>query len=509
MINLDGRDGSLTPAGQTVPFNAKARLLGLDQPVEALTAIGLVRLRTVRTLLEDAQAQGVAGDVVDIGVGRGGTLAYAAAVLASSGRRVRAFDTPATVAAARGRLLEAGFSLDGIEWTPPEAMPPVALLRLGTWTAPTTLDGLHRAYDSVAPGGFVMVDYYGRSPACRQAVDTFRRRAWVSAPLRDIDGSGVYWRKPKDDDAEPPPEPAPSISTLPVRSDPGPLFSVVIPVHDRARYFRQCLDSILGQAPPDGEILVCDDASTTVDFETLVRDLAGDRVRYIRRDHNLGQWENVNQALRESRGQWIHVLHDDDFVLPGFYRTMQDAIRQAPDSVGVVVCHCTNIIEDQGGQLFPLVDLRDSPGVVEDYLCRMITRSQVNVPAIVVRRKVYETVGVYDASFTCADWEFHIRSLTRYDWWYQPDDLARWRQHTGSFGQVRQANGVAASNYRRLYDTIERYLSPEVASRCLPAGRAVHAHLFVEQATHALEAGQLDLAVHLVREAARMRPQWA
>ena len=42
----------------------------------------------------------------------------------------------------------------------------------------------------------MVIDGYGANADCRQAVDTFRQRAWVSAPVRDIDGQAVYWRKP-------------------------------------------------------------------------------------------------------------------------------------------------------------------------------------------------------------------------------------------------------------------------------------------------------------------------
>jgi O-methyltransferase len=49
----------------------------------------------------------------------------------------------------------------------------------------------------VSLGGFVVVDDYGCTPNCRQAVDDFRRRCEIAEPLVDIDGKGAFWRKLK------------------------------------------------------------------------------------------------------------------------------------------------------------------------------------------------------------------------------------------------------------------------------------------------------------------------
>jgi O-methyltransferase len=39
------------------------------------------------------------------------------------------------------------------------------------------------------------VDDYGEIPACRLAVEDFRRACDISDPIVPIDHTGVYWRK--------------------------------------------------------------------------------------------------------------------------------------------------------------------------------------------------------------------------------------------------------------------------------------------------------------------------
>jgi O-methyltransferase len=73
---------------------------------------------------------------------------------------------------------------------------PVSLLRLdGDWyeSTKTCLEGL---YDNVVKGGFVIIDDYGHFVGCRKAVDEFLESRALDVQLVDIDGEGVYLRKP-------------------------------------------------------------------------------------------------------------------------------------------------------------------------------------------------------------------------------------------------------------------------------------------------------------------------
>ena len=39
------------------------------------------------------------------------------------------------------------------------------------------------------------MDDYGCIPACRQAVDEYRQREGIGAPLEAVDWTGVFWQK--------------------------------------------------------------------------------------------------------------------------------------------------------------------------------------------------------------------------------------------------------------------------------------------------------------------------
>jgi Macrocin-O-methyltransferase (TylF) len=73
---------------------------------------------------------------------------------------------------------------------------PFALIRLDGDLYESTLVALENLYPKLSPGGFVIVDDYGGMPPCRQAVEDYRAKRGITAPITAIDWTGVWWRKP-------------------------------------------------------------------------------------------------------------------------------------------------------------------------------------------------------------------------------------------------------------------------------------------------------------------------
>ena len=70
-----------------------------------------------------------------------------------------------------------------------------ALMRLDGDLYESTMDALTHLYDKLSAGGFVIIDDYHDLKPCRTAVDEFRARRSISAPLNQIDHAAVFWRK--------------------------------------------------------------------------------------------------------------------------------------------------------------------------------------------------------------------------------------------------------------------------------------------------------------------------
>jgi glycosyltransferase involved in cell wall biosynthesis len=93
-----------------------------------------------------------------------------------------------------------------------------------------------------------------------------------------------------------------------------PLFSVVIPVYNRADTLCEALLSVLAQSDPDFEIIVVDDGSDD-EPERVVRDLSDSRIS-IHRQQNQGGAAARNAGIDRARGEFVAFLDSDDRFLP-------------------------------------------------------------------------------------------------------------------------------------------------------------------------------------------------
>ena len=113
------------------------------------------------------------------------------------------------------------------------------------------------------------------------------------------------------------------------------LISVCIPTYGRSVYLQTAVRSVLEQEHRPLEILVGDDSPNEENhafIASLPRD-EGVSVRYLPNQVRLGQAGNVNRLLKASRGDWVVILHDDDFLLPGALGRLFDAVQKHPDAI--------------------------------------------------------------------------------------------------------------------------------------------------------------------------------
>jgi glycosyltransferase involved in cell wall biosynthesis len=95
-----------------------------------------------------------------------------------------------------------------------------------------------------------------------------------------------------------------------------PLFSVVIPTRNRAHLLRDAIQSVLGQDFDDYELIVSDNCSRD-DTAEVVREVGGERARYVRPPGSLSMPDHWEFALEQARGRYVTYLCDDDAWAPG------------------------------------------------------------------------------------------------------------------------------------------------------------------------------------------------
>ncbi|MFZ0427155.1 MAG: glycosyltransferase [Acidobacteriota bacterium] len=211
-----------------------------------------------------------------------------------------------------------------------------------------------------------------------------------------------------------------------------PRWSVMIPTYNCARYLRQTLASVLSQDPAPGgmQIEVVDDASTSDDPESIVRELGKGRVTFYRKSLNEGAIANFNTCLSRSRGSLVHILHGDDFVAPGFYSRLGAAIAAHPDTSAFFV-RCRIVQED--GTLDTIADRMHTLACPTRSAREIYYTNALYTPGVVVRRSFYERHGGFLPDLLhCADCEMWARAISNAGGLWLNELLASYRSFGGN-----------------------------------------------------------------------------
>jgi O-methyltransferase len=232
LANTIYRDERRDADGRRLDYAETLRETGGDWPVVAHTMVGMRRLDNLQQCVQTVIDENVPGDLIETGVWRGGATVLMRAVLEAYGDRTRtvwvadSFEGLPPPDAARfpadrdDRHHEVDYlrvSEDEVRETfrryglldaqvrflkgwfrdtlPAAPIARLAVLRLDGDMYESTMEALDALYPKLSPGGFAIVDDYGAIPACRQATDDYRARHGIGEPLREIDWTGVFWRK--------------------------------------------------------------------------------------------------------------------------------------------------------------------------------------------------------------------------------------------------------------------------------------------------------------------------
>jgi cephalosporin hydroxylase len=330
-------------------------------------AMGRQQLDRIEATLDAVRADGIVGDLVECGTGRGGGAIFMRVYLDAHEveatrvwvvDRFRSSPDP-DKAPSLPREGVAGFQADlhivrdgfarfdvlddrvrfvegPVEAAVADGPDRIAVLRIGRSSADEVRQILDIMYDRVTDGGALIIDC-GVSGDRRSVVERFRADRGITTPVEPVDSSAVVWRKAPGE-ASPAiaaPRPASTQATAahpplapPLPADPVDL-SVVVVFYNMRREARRTLHS-LSRAYQEGldgttyEVIAVENGSDEDQSlgEALVRDF-GPEFRYVDMgaDAHPSPVHALNRGIAESRGRAVALMIDGAHVLtPGVLR---------------------------------------------------------------------------------------------------------------------------------------------------------------------------------------------
>lgn len=267
-----------------------------------------------------------------------------------------------------------------------------------------------------------------------------------------------------------------------------PFWSIMIPTYcPRVDYLQKALISVLEQLGTNGaaQIELVDDASPDFEPPAFLQKLGVPGVSWHRNERRRGLAKNWNVCLTRARGLWVHLLHQDDVVLPGFYNAMHVATQSAP-AIGAAFCNTYFTDRRGNGHSYTIIDQREG-GILTDWQQHVFVQLAIQTPSIVVRRDVYETLGGFDDDFSyIADWDMWKRLAVRYPIWYEPRPLASYRMHPASQTARLRGCGRDIAEIAIGIDRSAPLLPPEVRADVVRRARRAYSVFAVENAFAAL-----------------------
>lgn len=88
--------------------------------------------------------------------------------------------------------------------------------------------------------------------------------------------------------------------------------SICIPAYKHVNFLKRCLDSVLTQDFIDFEVIITDDSPDN-NIKDLVDSYSDNRIFYYKNAQPLGSPRNWNEGLKKAQGEYIKILHHDDW----------------------------------------------------------------------------------------------------------------------------------------------------------------------------------------------------
>ena len=180
-----------------------------------------------------------------------------------------------------------------------------------------------------------------------------------------------------------------------------PLITFGIPAYNRPQLLAETLASLAAQqGPADFEVVVCDDGGLP-ETAAAVAKYPADRFRYFHNQPRLGPVPNWNECIRQARGRWVMVLHEDDALYPWYLASVRPRLR---DGLAAV---CTRVVQGTSQPaLPPPAEISFRP-----YLPLYFLKSSFTpFPGVLFPRELGLRLGGFDVRHgPLADYEFWYR----------------------------------------------------------------------------------------------------
>lgn len=186
-----------------------------------------------------------------------------------------------------------------------------------------------------------------------------------------------------------------------------PKFSIIITTCNRRKFFERAFKTAVNQENfDDYEIIVVNNGEEKI--EDIVEKYKNNRnVKIINYNKGKGAAISANIGIKNSNGEWICFLDDDDELLPNYLEELNKNISEEDNWILI-----TSIWKKEAIEKIMLDKKLLKIQFPMDLLKIIFKRNYLNRPFNIIKKEIYQKLGYFDTNLKVAeDLEFVIRLI--------------------------------------------------------------------------------------------------
>jgi glycosyltransferase involved in cell wall biosynthesis len=238
--------------------------------------------------------------------------------------------------------------------------------------------------------------------------------------------------------------------------------SIIIPTFNRKLYLKKCIESCLSQTYKS-EIIVSDHGST--DGTHILLSEFKNKIRYLRREENLGPHFSWLDGIINAEGEYVHLLYDDDYIKPTF---IEKCINLFNEKVGFVFSSAENYSEkDKKVVNIFYNDLGIDEGTYKINKFKNYFLNSLLTPSAAIFRKKDLIDSIYQGSLPLSKYHYKgvgpdkfasLLCLLRYKYFgYVKESLSVCVAHVGSITVSSQQDKQKGMQLKKAYEEVNDY----------------------------------------------------
>lgn len=196
-----------------------------------------------------------------------------------------------------------------------------------------------------------------------------------------------------------------------------PYFSIVISLYNKEKHIQSTIESVLAQSFVDFEIVVVNDGSTD-SSEAVVKSIDDERIQ-IYSQENKGVSVARNFGIEKAKAKLVAFLDADDYWYPNHLETLKILYDTFPGCGLYATAYMKQFNSVKIKSIYKNIPTTPNwMGIVPDYFESSHTNSIAWTSAVMVPKKVFDTIGNFDTNITLGageDTDLWIRIALKYE----------------------------------------------------------------------------------------------